>query len=626
MNTEVTSTIKSRYLNYCYFTIANSLLAVFIGFFYFFSKFWAYNAPEYGIEKYFLTIAYTLINHFSLIVLCFLIANIIILPTILIKNKLRLIIQAIVASVFITLLLYDTYLFQLDGMHLTDIFFTNISTLFINDFSLLLKWNNIKSFIIFWLLFTIVEFYFAKKIATSTWFLNKSIGKKFAVLFSICLITTQSIYVFSSKNRKSFYLSNHLPFQYRNNLTLQQLTPEITQITNSKLRAINYPLQPLITTAVTKPKNILIIALDAWRADCFNAEDSPNLWQLAKQGTIFNNHISTANHTRHGLFGLFYGIPSTHWHNFLQQQQSPVLIDRLQQLNYGLGIFISTGVKSDKLDKTIFSNINNVRMHSAGNTPSEWDQNTTTDWLQWYQQQDKTKPWFSFVFYFAAHDHDFPEGYSDKYNPTKGKIRYADLAEKQGKAGIKASYKIAVHYVDSLAKQIIETLTANKQLEDTLIIITSDHGHELNDNLQGHWGHGTNFTASQLQVPFAVVGSKFNNATTENKRTSHYDVVPTLMTNFLGVTNNSLDYSIGTDLLQAKTQQKYCIATTTHWGSILNSFINFALVDDNYQSLKIFPSGKYQLFNNYNRQIPANMIPKNNSIIEAIQHMTRYLK
>jgi membrane-anchored protein YejM (alkaline phosphatase superfamily) len=81
--------------------------------------------------------------------------------------------------------------------------------------------------------------------------------------------------------------------------------------------------------------------MDAWRADCFNKIDSPNLWSLAQKGTIFNNHSSASNHTHAGLFGLFYSIPPSYYHAFLHNQQQPIFIKRLKQLNYQLGNFSS---------------------------------------------------------------------------------------------------------------------------------------------------------------------------------------------------------------------------------------------------------------------------------------------
>ncbi|WP_369597194.1 sulfatase-like hydrolase/transferase, partial [Vibrio sp. 03_296] len=83
---------------------------------------------------------------------------------------------------------------------------------------------------------------------------------------------------------------------------------------------MNYPLAPLQTQPVEKPLNIMLLVVDSWRADTFNADNTPNMWKYAQSGVVFNNHIATGNATRTGIFGLFYGIPGTYWHGFLANQ------------------------------------------------------------------------------------------------------------------------------------------------------------------------------------------------------------------------------------------------------------------------------------------------------------------
>ncbi len=122
------------------------------------------------------------------------------------------------------------------------------------------------------------------------------------------------------------------------------------------------------------------------RADTFNAEITPNTWAVVEEqdGIIFNNHMSTGNSTRTGIFGLFYGVPGTYWHGFLANQKAPLFIDRLQQLNYNLGIFSAAQLRSPEFDKTVFTNVADLRVDgSEGGRPSELDIDLTNDWLAW---------------------------------------------------------------------------------------------------------------------------------------------------------------------------------------------------------------------------------------------------
>ncbi len=167
--------------------------------------------------------------------------------------------------------------------------------------------------------------------------------------------------------------------------------------------------------------------VDSWRADTFNADNTPNLWALAKNGRTYSHHLATGNATRTGIFGLFYGMPGTYWHSFLANQQSPVLMDRLQALDYQVGIFTATQLEKPEFNQTIFAKVPNLRNGSDGDSPAELDADLTEDWMSWHQQRDPTRPTFSFLFYDAPHGYDFPADFTPKYQPMLDEINYLKL-------------------------------------------------------------------------------------------------------------------------------------------------------------------------------------------------------
>ena len=65
-------------------------------------------------------------------------------------------------------------------------------------------------------------------------------------------------------------------------------------------------------------------------------------------------------------------------------------------------------------------------------------------------------------------------------------------------------------------------------MENTIVIVTSDHGEEFNDNHAGWWGHSGNFTRYQTQVPlvFYFPGRAPRRVT---QMTAHVDVPTTLL-------------------------------------------------------------------------------------------------
>ena len=64
-----------------------------------------------------------------------------------------------------------------------------------------------------------------------------------------------------------------------------------------------------------------------------------------------------------------------------------------------------------------------------------------------------------------------------------------------------ARYLTAVHFVDGLVGQVLDDLRRRELLDSLLVIITSDHGMEFDENGLGFYGHGTSYSRYQMHTP-----------------------------------------------------------------------------------------------------------------------------
>jgi len=98
---------------------------------------------------------------------------------------------------------------------------------------------------------------------------------------------------------------------------------------------------------------------------------------------------------------------------------------------------------------------------------------------------------------------------------------------------LKYLYKAELYYGDYLVGQFIKNLKKHKIYNDTLIIITGDHGEFFGEH--GEINHGGTVYNEVIQVPFFI---KFPNSFMAGKKIdklcSHIDLLPTLM-NYLGI-------------------------------------------------------------------------------------------
>ena len=606
----------------CYkkFVIANSLIALLLSFCYIPN---AIDSPDNLIELIFL-----FTTHIGYVAILAIICSIALFPTVALP---RIIMQAVIAvasSILLVALLIDIIIYSHFKIHLS----------VISPAFLVLKatdFQRIESivFIAIFLVVFLFELYLFSRFIKQNTNANNKYNYIFASVISICMLIscilftinkheTQHKFVKITSYIALFNATNELnPLLKLNKITSKQMLP-VSKLAFPQMHKNNYNTKPMTYNNVEHPKNILIIAIDAWRADKLNSTDTPCLWKYAQKGKIFTNHMAAANTTKASIFGLFYGIPADYFDFVTATKQSPILIDRLQQLNYQLGIFSSANIEKEvELNKNIFSKIANLRLGSTAATPALRDQQATNDWLNWYSNCNKNQPMFSFIFYDSVHEYDFPPEYNQEHTPLSGEKKYSEIAAEYGQDIMNQLYSISTSYVDSLAGQVLDQLEQTGDLENTLIVITSDHGHELDDYNHKFWGHGTNLSSAQLHVPLVIIDKKFNNTNQpieSDKLTSHFDLAPTLLTDYLGAKNDTEDYSIGYNLLRDDLEHKWVLASGR------DKYLNyFGVCDENYR-VKLLPSGFYRLFDT-NNNVLSDINLNYNQINQAFYYIKKFI-
>lgn len=178
-------------------------------------------------------------------------------------------------------------------------------------------------------------------------------------------------------------------------------------------------------------------------------------------------------------------------------------------------------------------------------------------------------------------------------------------------------YKTSVHFVDSLAKQVIDTLDEAGDLENTLIVITGDHSQEFNDNKLNYWGHNSNYTPAQTHVPFAIIGPSVPEGIGADwgvKFTSHEDVVPTLMESYLGIASPASDYSTGVSLYSEVVERPWVL---------LSSYSGYGIVTQD-SILEVGATGQSRYLDITNH--PKDGSPNFEYVQKALEQISRFRK
>lgn len=399
-------------------------------------------------------------------------------------------------------------------------------------------------------------------VTTLLWLLSryfaKSSLKYFAVpvsiLLFVCLISYHTTHAWASFTEYNPITKQviHLPLAYplSANKLLQKMGVKVPErMARFEPELMKYPLEFPRTDPQAANPNIIFILLDGWRYDMAGADVAPNIAAFAENSLRFEAHNSNANHTRHGIFSLFYALPGGYWDAAVTDTIGPVFIDVLKQRGYEFGIFASAALTSPEFHKTVFSAVPNLQLTTDGSTTEARDLKITEEFLSFLNTRDKKAPFFSFLFYDSTHAYRYdPEIYPPKFLPADVK-NYFQLPSKDDITPLLNQYKNSVGYSDLLVGRVLDALKAQGLLDNTIVVITSDHGEEFNDLGKNYWGHNGNYSPYQTHVPLFIHWPGKDKAT-YTYTTSHIDIVPTLLTDVFGSTTDIKEYATGVNLFQ----------------------------------------------------------------------------
>lgn len=351
-------------------------------------------------------------------------------------------------------------------------------------------------------------------------------------------------------------------------------TAEIDSLSFNKPSSdISYPIHPIDYEDSIPKYNIIYIIIDSWNPRTFDPNITPYIYDFSQKAQFFSEHNSSHYGTRGGIFGLFFGLSFTYENEFSMAKMSPLLIDRLIDAGYEIETFPSANFTSPPLHEIVFRRVPGIITKSDGNTPLERDNYITDKFIDYIDYKDSGTPFFSFIFYDLAHAMTMPKEYQKKFSPAWEYPDYLSLHNEMDPTPFFNLYKNCIHYDDQLVGKVLKAIEKKGLLDNSIIIITGDHGQEFNENKKNYWGHGGNYSKWQIQVPFIIYYPGIEAGKTYNHMTTHYDLSPTILNRFLGVKNNTEDYSMGYDLWDRRSRYPHIVGDHIRYGFITEDLI-----------------------------------------------------
>lgn len=290
--------------------------------------------------------------------------------------------------------------------------------------------------------------------------------------------------------------------------------------------------EPVVAQSPSSPSgsprgasNVILITLDTLRSDrlsCYgsNLVDTPNIDAFAAEGVRFTNAASTVPFTLPAHASIMTGLyPPGHG---VRENVGYVLDERFSTLaevlgagGWATGGFVSAFVLDHRWGigrgfEHYFDGFDLREMETANLGSVQRDGATTVAAaVSWLDERPADRPFFLWLHLYDPHE---------PYTPAEPfKSRYPGRP-----------YDAEVAYTDSLVGDFRHALEERALLDDSLVILTSDHGEGLGDH--GEEFHGFFVYDSTIHVALIVRPPTGGGAgRVVDRAVSHVDLLPTVL-------------------------------------------------------------------------------------------------
>lgn len=266
----------------------------------------------------------------------------------------------------------------------------------------------------------------------------------------------------------------------------------------------------IIQLNATEKKHIVIIIMESTRADIIGKEIdntlvAPNITALAQTGRAINEAYSHTGYTATSIASFFSG-------NIGLFDQSQSLFPILKNQEYQIALFSGQDETWGGLDKKLGTREYANYFYDAqvgveervfpSKLPSSIKLSEKTLWQQFKKYSDDldwNQPQFIYFNMQAAH---FPYYHTQMTNKFVDTGIPRSQINSDNKDWLERTYWNSLSYADIYVGKIIAELKEKGIWENTLLIITGDHGEELFDD--NHLGHGFILSDVQTKIPLII--------------------------------------------------------------------------------------------------------------------------
>ena len=301
--------------------------------------------------------------------------------------------------------------------------------------------------------------------------------------------------------------------------------------------------------------NILLVSIDSLRRDHvgsygYHRPTTPHLDALAQQGVLFDQAVAPTSWTLPSHVTLLTSLPirvhQVHVSSQRFTKRVLTLAEVLSQEGYATagivgGSYLDAGYGFaqgfDHYDD--YNVVRRDRTKPDGHVTSPISFRLSSEWIEDWAVSQRPRPFFLFLHLWDVHyPYAPPPPYSGMFDPDYGgdisatpfmrNRRINPRMDPRDLEHVIALYDGEIRYTDDHLGRLLDLLRRLGVFDDTIVIVTSDHGDEFFDH--GKKGHGQNLFDSVLLVPLVIrYPSKISAGRIVQGQVRLMDVAPTAL-------------------------------------------------------------------------------------------------
>jgi glucan phosphoethanolaminetransferase (alkaline phosphatase superfamily) len=297
------------------------------------------------------------------------------------------------------------------------------------------------------------------------------------------------------------------------------------------LQEQEHHLDNISLEAVRRP-NIFLFIAESLREDFITPVVAPHLAPFKVQKLS----LSAANGTHLSWFSIFHSVYPFYWEKRAPQQwkSGSLPLQMLKKAGYKIHVYSASRLSYYHMDERLFGEGAKLAdsLHLFGqNTNLESHEHDTACMKAFLQKSATLDEGNLFVIFLDSTHFGYSWPSHTTLTPAPPSVDYLHVAYSNDPVeGIKNRYRNAIHFVDTLFGQFLETLNKSPTGKEAVIVFTGDHGEEFFE--EGCIFHASNLSPMQTQVPLYLRLGSSN--IPPHSLTSHLDIFPTLLHHVFG--------------------------------------------------------------------------------------------